>query len=413
MQKHIAIAGCGVAGLACALFLHRAGYRVTLFERFAQPKPLGSGLVLQTTGLAVLSALGLSAAALARGQRIDRLFGLRARDGRKVLDVRYEALRRAPFKSKARQASDDRHFDEPYGIGVHRAALFDILFNAVLDESLAIESNVEIAAFEDCAGGRGALIDAQGRRLGPFDLVIDALGARSVLRAQPKPLRYGALWASLDFPGAPFDAHTLEQRYDAARDMVGVLPIGAARAGQKPQCAYFFSLRQEDVARWRADGLSVWKEKALRLWPQTQALLDQISDCDQLTFATYAHATLRAPARAGLAHLGDSAHCASPQLGQGANMALLDAYAFAQAARQCADLGEAAALYARSRRAHVRLYQALSRVFTPFYQSDNALWPLLRDELVSPLSRIGLAQNMLARIVAGTLIDPFGGRFDA
>jgi salicylate hydroxylase len=42
----IAVAGCGTAGLAAALLLHRDGHRVTLFERFAEPAPIGSGLMI-------------------------------------------------------------------------------------------------------------------------------------------------------------------------------------------------------------------------------------------------------------------------------------------------------------------------------------------------------------------------------
>ena len=47
----IAIAGCGLAGLATALLLHRDGHRVTLFERFDAPRPVGSGLMIQPTAL--------------------------------------------------------------------------------------------------------------------------------------------------------------------------------------------------------------------------------------------------------------------------------------------------------------------------------------------------------------------------
>ncbi|TGS00529.1 FAD-dependent oxidoreductase, partial [Mesorhizobium sp. M2E.F.Ca.ET.209.01.1.1] len=36
----IAIAGAGPAGLAAALYLKRAGHKVTIFERFDEPKPV-------------------------------------------------------------------------------------------------------------------------------------------------------------------------------------------------------------------------------------------------------------------------------------------------------------------------------------------------------------------------------------
>jgi 2-polyprenyl-6-methoxyphenol hydroxylase-like FAD-dependent oxidoreductase len=37
------VAGCGVAGQAAATFLSEAGHRVTLFERFAEPRPAAPG----------------------------------------------------------------------------------------------------------------------------------------------------------------------------------------------------------------------------------------------------------------------------------------------------------------------------------------------------------------------------------
>lgn len=101
----VGIAGCGPCGLAAALLLHRAGHRVTLFERFERPQPIGSGLMLQPTGMAVLAELGLLEAAIGIGARVDRLFG-KAGD-RVVLDVAYSALRGR----------------EAFGIGIHRASL--------------------------------------------------------------------------------------------------------------------------------------------------------------------------------------------------------------------------------------------------------------------------------------------------
>lgn len=44
----VAIAGCGIAGLASAVLLARAGHQVELFERFVEPQPIGSGLIVQS-----------------------------------------------------------------------------------------------------------------------------------------------------------------------------------------------------------------------------------------------------------------------------------------------------------------------------------------------------------------------------
>ncbi|AZU03843.1 FAD-dependent monooxygenase [Glycocaulis alkaliphilus] len=79
--KNIAIAGCGPAGLAAALLLHRDGHRVRLYERFETPRPIGSGLLIQPTGLAVLERLGLDTALKAHASVVERLLGKAVRVG--------------------------------------------------------------------------------------------------------------------------------------------------------------------------------------------------------------------------------------------------------------------------------------------------------------------------------------------
>lgn len=393
-KLHIAIAGAGPAGLATALYLKRDGHGVTVFERFAEPKPVGSGLILQPTGLTVLDDLGLVDEIRTLGSRIDRLHGTDAVSGRTVLDVRYDARQGGRF-----------------GVAVHRAALFGTLYRAAQCAGIEIVTDVDLDAVE--LEERPRLVDAKGRDVGSFDLVVDATGSRSRLRrsaglaGEPRPLAYGAFWASLDWRGVGFDEHALTQRYRRASVMIGVLPIGRAESDGRKMAAFFWSLKPADVARVQAEGLDAWKAEVAKLWPECQAYLDQVGDFDQLTLARYGHHTLAQPAARGLAVIGDAAHSTSPQLGQGANMALLDAAALAHALRHSSDMNAALACYVRARRWHVRLFQMLSLAFTPFYQSDSVLLPLLRDRLVATVARIAPAPQLLASIVAGTLIDPF------
>lgn len=83
-------------------------------------------------------------------------------------------------------------------------------------------------------------------------------------------------------------------------------------------------------------------------------------------------------------------------------MALLDAWALAIALTRngtMAALDEAVTL----RRRHVRLYQALTWLFTPVYQSDSRVLPFLRDRLVGPLSRLWPATAIQAAMVSGLI----------
>jgi salicylate hydroxylase len=385
----VAIAGCGPAGMAAALLLHRDGHRVTVFERFETAAPIGSGLMLQPTGLAVLRALGLDGRVLAAGARIDRLFGQAGASGRTVLDVHYRSLGRRDL----------------FGLGIHRASLFDLLHGALAEAGINVVTGHEIAGSELRAGARRSLTFTAGRAAGPFDLVVDALGTRSPLApVAGRALAYGALWASLDWAdGAGLDPAALSQRYRAASTMVGVMPTGRANANERPQAAFFWSLRADRMADWRARGLEAWKAEALGLWPALSPYLDQIASADQLTFAQYAHRTLAEPAEPGLIHIGDAWHSTSPQLGQGANMALLDAWALRRGLHEYSDVGEALARAVALRRGHVRLYQLLSALLTPVYQSDGRVIPFLRDWGMGPLSKVWPVGAIQAGMVSGLI----------
>lgn len=381
----IAIAGCGVAGLSLAALLRQQGARVVIFDKLETPQPLGSGIILQPVGLRVLDLIGAGAAMRALGAPITRLFGKAAPKQNVVLDVRYAARGRAA----------------PCGLGVHRGALFQVLHDAALGCGAEIESGREVIGVD---GKRVAF--ARGGKSAAFDLIVDALGMRSPLAgAPPQPLTFGALWASLDWAGG-FDPAALEQRYRQARKMVGVMPIGRLQGETRRQAAFFWSLKHCDRTAWAQTPIEAWKDEVRTLWPETAPLLAQIQAHDDLVFAAYAHRTLSGPLSRDCVHVGDSWHCASPQLGQGANMALLDALALARALATQSNLDAALGEYARMRALHIGLYQLASFLFTPAYQSDSAAFAWVRDWLMSPLSRLAPAPTLLAALVAGELGAP-------
>lgn len=87
-------------------------------------------------------------------------------------------------------------------------------------------------------------------------------------------------------------------------------------------------------------------------------------------------------------------------------MGLLDAAALADSLAAHADLSTALDAYARQRRWHIRLYQALSLAFTPFYQSDGSALPWVRDHILGHVARAPGAARLLAAVVSGLLLDP-------
>ncbi len=115
---------------------------------------------------------------------------------------------------------------------------------------------------------------------------------------------------------------------------------------------------------------------------------------------------LKGPTGPGLAHVGDAWRSSSPQLGQGANMALLDAYALALALREAPDVQDALAGFIRRRRTHAALYHLLSAMFTPVYQSDSLILPVIRDLVMGPISKLWPATVIQAAMVSGLVGSP-------
>ncbi|WP_299153263.1 NAD(P)/FAD-dependent oxidoreductase [uncultured Tateyamaria sp.] len=382
----IAIAGAGIGGLALAILLRQAGRDVTLFDQFAAPAPVGSGLVIQPVGQAVLGACGALEQVRATGNAVTRMLGHEADNGRRVLDVWY-----------------DRAHGQRVGLALHRNALFQALWDGATQAGVTLALGAQVTA-----ASQTTLTLSDGSTAGPFDLVVDALGAQSPLTPMRAiDLPYGALWANVDWPDeTDLPKHELRQTYRKASNMLGVLPIGTPPGANRPQAAIFWSLPRAAYDTWRGAGLEKWRAQARTLWPDFDAFSAQITDPDQMTMARYAHGTLRTPYANGIVHIGDAAHRASPQLGQGANMALLDAYALARAL-DTHPIAKALPAYGAARRWHVRTYQAMSWAFTPQYQSDSRWLPVLRDRALFPVSMIPPVPRILSHLVCGTLLPAF------
>lgn len=390
--RDIAVIGAGVAGLALATLLARHGHRVRLLERFATPRPLGAGLLLQPTGLATLHRLGLHAQVTALGAPIHRLQG-QTRTGRTVFDVRYDAL--APGLG---------------GLGVHRATLHATLWRAFAASGAALETGCDIAGLAPASNGGACPIGANGRIHPRADLVVDASGAGSALRpllgGKPaRPFGFGAMWAVV--PQGDMATDILAQRYDGAHTMMGILPVGRADPGGPPLAALFWSLRREAMPAWE-QGFPAWQLQATALWPDLGPCVAALRP-DAFTPALYGHYTAARPYTPNLVLVGDAAHATSPQLGQGANQALLDAVTLADCLATLPP-AEAIPRYATLRRSHVRFYQRASRLMTPLFQSRSRTAAWLRDLAFPLLPHLPWLRREMVRTLAGLKTSPLAWR---
>ena len=350
---------------------------------------MGAGFLLQPTGLSVLKQLGLREALLPHTARISKLW-CRTRSGRVLLDLPYEELGAGLF-----------------GAGTHRATLLDLLLDAAAQSGARILWDAAVTSMTRDGTGRPSLHDHHGISHGPFDLVLICDGAHSTLREQSgmasRVSRYpwGALW----FIGkrtAEFDPQVLWQSVGSTRELTGFLPTGT----RDDLLSMFWSIRLDQMQPWRQMPLDDWKRQILSLAPQAESFLTQIESHAQVAAAVYHDVRMSRWHGDRVAILGDAAHALSPQLGQGVNLALMDAATLASALAQL-PLPEALASYSRQRRAHLRFYQFATRWTTPFFQSDLLPLGWLRDLAFPIVQRIPILRRQMTATMAGGKTGPF------
>lgn len=385
--RHFAIVGSGTAGLTAAITLARLGHRVTLFERFSEPRALGAGILLQPSGTRVLDALGLMDQVSARASRVERLDG-RNQHGRLVMDVSYAAL------------EPDAH-----GLGVHRGNLFQTLHYAALTAGVDVVHGADVCGFSDPCASQLSVELVGGATHGGFDGLIIANGTQSRLRAQlpikqsVRPYPWGALWHISSAPGL-VQTPALLQHYEDARVMIGLMPSGLLPGTPTSCVSFFWSLKVSDHQAWRAQPLQAWKDRVCSHWPHTEAALGPLQRHEELQLAVYADVRMQRWNHGRVAVIGDAAHGMSPQLGQGANLALIDGWELAASVHRQACVVEAFADYSDKRRAHLAFYQMASRMLTPMFQSDRG-FGVVRDQLFRLANALPFSRQQALRTVAG------------
>ena len=192
----------------------------------------------------------------------------------------------------------------------------------------------------------------------------------------------------------------MEQAVHGSRELIGLLPLGGGR------CNFFASVRLDRLDAIRVAGFDRWRSGVVDLLPAADEVISHVRGFDDLSVTGYRHVQLRRPfsgrPSAGWTVLiGDAAHAMSPHLGQGVNLALIDAWELAAALATSPSVEHALLAYANRRRSHLRYYALVTYALSPFFQSRGVVLELLRDLALPTLTRVPPLRRHMAATAAG------------
>lgn len=361
-----AIAGAGIGGAAAALLLARSGVRVTLLERVPEPRAVGAGILLQPNGLAVLYGLGLREAIVA-GARIAREARLADGSGRLL----------------AATPMPDLGGGYDHVAVLRRSHLLAVLLDAVRAEpAIVCRFGCEVTHAD--RDGRVAWRGPAGEEATRADLVVGADGLHSVVRA-------GGRFDAVATPG-PTYLRGLSRTPLSAPMTEYWTAVGIFGAGPVEGATYFYASTAapplaEALARRDLDALrSAWR----RACPVAAAAFDGIDGIDDLLVNQVTRIDCARWHDGRLVLLGDAAHAMAPNLGQGANSALVDGVVLVEALAAESDLSAALARYDARRRPAVRRVQDAAAVLARLGEVRPAALRWVRDAAIRlVLSRLG------------------------
>jgi 2-polyprenyl-6-methoxyphenol hydroxylase-like FAD-dependent oxidoreductase len=366
----VIVAGAGTGGCAAALLLARAGARVTIMERVPQPRAVGAGIAMAENGLAVLESLGLLPLLDGAG---------RAVSGGRITDAAGRTLLAPPAP-------------EPRILMLRRATLQGVLLDAIAGTA-GIERRFGAEVLRASTDGTVTVRDEAGTAASTADLVIGADGVHSRVRDG------GAFGARVRRSGISYvrmlvraGLETNSEAWTAA-GIFGAFPVEggtyAFASCGSPECRA--ALAAQNVRAFRAAWDSVYA-------PAVPILAD-VATFDDLIVNEVIQVDCDRWADGRLVLVGDAAHAMAPNVGQGANSALVDAAVLLDELRRASSVSDALTAYERRRRPRVKRVATMAARLGQVAEWTSPVARAMRDRVLMPMANMVATPDAMAMVL--------------
>jgi 2-polyprenyl-6-methoxyphenol hydroxylase-like FAD-dependent oxidoreductase len=306
MKKTFAIVGGGIGGLTLAIALQRKGYDVRVFENAAVVKPLGAGLVLAANAIKAFEKIGISEDVINAGKILKALC---------IKDQNGAVL----------STSDAEKLTAKLGIvntfAIHRADLHHVLLGHLKDGTVQLNKGC-VNFLHD---GEKVLLQFHDGSSALADYVIACDGIHSAIRKKllpdtyPRYSGYTCWRAVVDNIPAGINMNETSESWGPGKRF-GIVPLSNNRI-------YWFACvnaRENDPKmrmKTKDDLVEIFSNfhfpvrEILKNTNNKQLIWNDIIDIKPLNKFAFGKIVL----------MGDAAHATTPNMGQGACMAVEDA----------------------------------------------------------------------------------------
>ena len=374
----VLVVGGGIGGLSLARELSLRGLRATVLEKAPQLNPVGAGIIMNPNAMRVLERNRLADAV-----RADSWPYLR----RETCDERGRMLAMRDYRPLYDAGKLAR------GALVHRAHLLDVLLRSLPAQS--VRFGVAVSSIDAASGGM-RVATARGETF-EADVLVGADGIHSQVRERvfgrfsPRYMGYRSHRLVVENRGV---AHFTEFLGHGRR--IGLVPISEKRL-------YVWTTFNsphdrppplESVADFR------------RLFgeftdPRVDAVFSQLRSMDGVILTAIEELMLERWFQGRAALLGDAVHAVTPNIGQGAGMAMEDAAVLADELASAETAEKALENYARRRRPRVETVMRVSRDVGEEGQQSGKIACWLRNRRIRKAGRdVEKALAELERLLA-------------
>ena len=302
MVSEISIIGGGIGGLCTAIGLQNAGYSPKVYEKVHPLRGVGAGLILGSNAMQALEILGLAD---------------------KVKEIAKPISRMSVCSHTGKILTDSlmSYFTDRYGFGnyaIHRGELHELLM-AELEDACLISGKAcaGLSQKEDAIQIQFANGDTE-----KTDFLIGADGIHSAIRKSLLPsqqIRYSGYTCWRGIVRTDIRPEKVTETW-GPEGRFGIVPLSDNRI-------YFFATKNapENSSKMRNWGVTELLQNFGKYHEPIPQILENCRDEDLLWNDIIDFAPLEKLAFGNVLLCGDAGHATTPNMGQGAGMAIEDA----------------------------------------------------------------------------------------